>query len=112
MSGAAPALALLTLCLPPLPPLARLLAPRNPTPVLISSLLVISQLARSTHAHHGAVAASGLVQAMPALLRHGDATVRARSCNLLGNLCRHRWAWPLRRGCCCCLMDSAGIHPT
>lgn len=73
--------------------LCRLLAPRNPTPVLISSLLVISQLARSTHAHHGAVAASGLVAAMPALLRHGDATVRARSCNLLGNLCRHRWVF-------------------
>jgi hypothetical protein len=36
-------------------------------------------------------AASQLVPLMPPLLRHPDAAVRARSCNLLGNLCRHRW---------------------
>lgn len=37
-----------------------------------------------------ACAESQLIPLMPALLRHPDASVRARSCNLLGNLCRHR----------------------
>ncbi|KAL4423876.1 hypothetical protein ABPG75_001177 [Micractinium tetrahymenae] len=67
----------------------KLLRPSNPNSLLINSLLVISQLARSTHAHYDALAASQLVPLMPALLRHPDASVRARSCNLLGNLCRH-----------------------
>ncbi len=60
--------------------------------MLISGLLIISQLARSTDAYYEALAGCRLMGHMPALLAHGDATVRARSCNLLGNLCRHRWA--------------------
>lgn len=71
-------------------PCCRLLSPANPTQVLISGLLIISQLARSTDAHYDALAGCRLVSHMPALLQHADATVRARSCNLLGNLCRHR----------------------
>lgn len=67
----------------------KLLRPDNPSSLLINSLLIISQLARSTHAHYDALEASQLVPLMPALLRHSDASVRARSCNLLGNLCRH-----------------------
>lgn len=39
---------------------------------------------------------SQLIPLMPALLRHPDASVRARSCNLLGNLCRHRCVGVLR----------------
>ncbi len=69
----------------------RLLNPTNPTPVLISALLIISQLARSTDAYYDALAGCRLLTHMPALLTHDDATVRARSCNLLGNLCRHRY---------------------
>ena len=34
----------------------RLLRPANPNTLLINSLLVISQLARSTHAHYDALA--------------------------------------------------------
>ncbi|GAB4815111.1 hypothetical protein N2152v2_002157 [Parachlorella kessleri] len=67
----------------------RLLNPTNPTPVVISALLIISQLARSTDAYYDALAGCRLLAHMPALLTHDDATVRARSCNLLGNLCRH-----------------------
>lgn len=37
-------------------PSCRLLRPANPTGLLINSLLVISQLARSTHAHYDALA--------------------------------------------------------
>lgn len=70
--------------------LRRLLSTEAPTQVIVSGLLIISQLARSTDAHYNALASSGLVSHMPSLLRHPEATVRARSCNLLGNLCRHR----------------------
>lgn len=45
----------LTPWFPFLPP-RRLLRPANPTGLLINSLLVISQLARSTHAHYDALA--------------------------------------------------------
>lgn len=37
-------------------PMCRLLRPSNPNSLLINSLLVISQLARSTHAHYDALA--------------------------------------------------------
>ncbi|KAI3432453.1 hypothetical protein D9Q98_004003 [Chlorella vulgaris] len=67
----------------------KLLQPGNHSALLINALLVISQLARSTHAHYDALAASQLILRMPGLLRHSEASVRARSCNLLGNLCRH-----------------------
>ena len=47
---------------------------------------------RLTHSSHTLPhTASGLLSLMPALLRHPDANVRARSANLVGNLCRHRW---------------------
>ena len=73
-----------------LPARCRLLSPANPTPVLISGLLVISQLARATDAYYDALAGCGLMSHMPTLLGHGEAAVRARACNLLGNLGRHR----------------------
>ena len=41
------------------------------------------------HARSRARAGSGVVPGMPALLAHPEAAVRARSANLLGNLCRH-----------------------
>lgn len=68
----------------------RLLNPSHPVQLLVSGLLVISQLARSTDAYYDELANCGLLTHLPDLLRHQDATVRARSCNLLGNLCRHR----------------------
>lgn len=42
--------------LPPLLLPCRLLRPGNPNSLLINSLLIISQLARSTHAHYDALA--------------------------------------------------------
>lgn len=46
----------LSLCVQLCAVLCRLLRPANPTSLLINSLLVISQLARSTHAHYDALA--------------------------------------------------------
>lgn len=69
----------------------RLFDPRNPASVLATGLTIISQLARSatTAEQQQMFAESGLVPLSPPLLRHPDASVRARAANLLGNLCRH-----------------------
>lgn len=71
--------------------MCRLLAASNPPPALGGGLLLASHLARAATApaQQDALAASGVVPLLPALLRHPDATVRARAANLLGNLCRH-----------------------
>jgi fused len=72
----------------------RLLSASNPTPGLLCALTVYSQLSRAPAGspHHGLLEPAGVVPALPALLAHTDAAVRARSCNLLGNLCRHSGA--------------------
>src|SRR5690348_12765702 len=70
----------------------RLLRETNPTPVLVDTLLIISQLARisrdgaSTYEPFNNAA---LFPNLRRLLGHGDAGVRARVCNLVGNMCRH-----------------------
>jgi Protein kinase domain/HEAT repeats len=71
--------------------LAVLLAANNPGPVLASGLLVVSQLARSatTAKYQKSFASAQLVPLLPPLLSHNDPAVRARTANLLGNLCRH-----------------------
>jgi hypothetical protein len=71
--------------------MAVLLAADNPGPVLASGLLVVSQLARAatTAEYQESFASAQLVPLLPPLLSHHDAAVRARTANLLGNLCRH-----------------------
>jgi len=73
------------------PILAVLLAADNPGPVLASGLLVVSQLARAatTAKYQESFASAQLIPLLPPLLSHHDAAVRARTANLLGNLCRH-----------------------
>lgn len=67
----------------------RLLAPDNPPPVLVDALLAVSQLARISARHYSAIARANLCDPIGRLLSHEDPGVRARSCNLLGNMCRH-----------------------
>lgn len=65
---------------------------KNPDPMLVSSLLVISQLARTATSKNQIqkFIDSGIMQMLPDLLMHPTSNgVRARACNLLGNLCRH-----------------------
>ncbi|RMZ55181.1 hypothetical protein APUTEX25_005459 [Auxenochlorella protothecoides] len=69
--------------------LARLLHPAAPAPLLVSGLLVTSQLARASARHFQALAAARVVRRAAPLLASAEAPVRARACNLLGNLCRH-----------------------
>ena len=66
-----------------------LLAPQNPAAVLVDSLLAVSQLARLSQRHYPAIARAGVCDRVGRLLTHDDPGVRARTCNLLGNMCRH-----------------------
>ncbi len=69
-----------------------LLSMENPDAMLVSSLLVISQLARTATSKNQIqkFIDSGIMKLLPDLLRHpSSAGVRARACNLLGNLCRY-----------------------
>lgn len=65
---------------------------KNPDPMLVSSLLVISQLARTATSKHQIqkFIDSGIMTMLPGLLEYpASSGVRARACNLLGNLCRY-----------------------
>jgi serine/threonine protein kinase len=72
--------------------LRNLLGDRNPDDTLGSSLLVVSQLARTatSKSQIGKFLQAGIMPLIPPLLCHSSSSgVRARACNLLGNLCRH-----------------------
>jgi hypothetical protein len=68
-----------------------LLKPTHSTPVLVDTLQLISQLARASQEYYAPIHKCGarLYPRFRGLLMHPDASVRAKSCNLMGNLCRH-----------------------
>ncbi|CAN0341907.1 unnamed protein product, partial [Ectocarpus sp. 8 AP-2014] len=53
------------------------------------ALVIASQLARSSADNYEGLRDAGVVASLGGLLSHGDPTVRAKACNLVGNLCRH-----------------------
>ncbi|KAJ8607177.1 hypothetical protein CTAYLR_007330 [Chrysophaeum taylorii] len=55
----------------------------------VNAVLVASQLARASRDASAALRAARLERFLPGLLRRDDPTVRAKACNLVGNLCRH-----------------------
>jgi hypothetical protein len=67
----------------------RLLDPKNQVSILVDALLAISQIARLGADKYVYIKASDACCLTVALLSHHDCTVRARSCNVLGNMCRH-----------------------
>lgn len=72
--------------------LTTLLDKSNAGPVLASALLVVSQLARgptSSALQDAFVSRELVAPLLSPLLTHTDPVVRARTANLLGNLCRH-----------------------
>ena len=66
----------------------RLLREDNPANVLVHTLLTVSQVARLHRDFYKPLLAADLCHWLHALLVHHEAGVRARTCNLLGNLCR------------------------
>lgn len=71
------------------PLMSLVLAPSNPAPLLSDALLIVSQVARVSREHYEAIAKGRVHAHLGALLRHPDAGVRAKCCNLIGNMCRH-----------------------
>ena len=69
--------------------LPRLLDGGNPPALLIDALLLVSQLARSNKDYYAHVDGAEIYGQIKTLLAHEEAAVRAKACNLLGNLCRH-----------------------
>lgn len=57
--------------------------------MLVAALLTVSQLARLHRDNYGPLATAAPYPHLRKLLNHTEPAVRARVCNLLGNMCRH-----------------------
>lgn len=67
----------------------RLLRPENSLDALAGGISVISLIARHHGSNYGPLAAADVCSKLKDLLQHSEAGVRSRTCNLIGNLCRH-----------------------
>ena len=67
----------------------RLLLDSNPPEVLMGAVLTTSQLARLHRDNYSPLAKAAPYPHLRKLLSHPEPAVRARVCNLLGNMCRH-----------------------
>jgi len=56
---------------------------------IMEFLLIISSLARVSESHYPPIHAARPYDMILALLVHNEGGIRARTCNLLGNICRH-----------------------
>lgn len=61
----------------------------SPAPLVTSALVIASQLARASADNYARLRAAGVDSSLGPLLAHPDPTVRAKACNLVGNLCRY-----------------------
>ena len=126
------------------PVLQRMLGAQRAPTTLTDALLILCQIARlgegigggepsaDGHVLHARIHGAALCERLPPLLRHADAGVRAKACNLLGNLCKHSAEFyelllatdgllPLLARCCadddaavrkfaCFAVGNAGFH--
>ena len=60
-----------------------------PRDVVVDTLVAVSHLARSSADFYSAILEVGMTRELRALLWHTEGSVRAKVCNLLGNLCKH-----------------------
>eukprot|EP01062_Namystynia_karyoxenos_P057934 TRINITY_DN4916_c0_g1_i1.p1 TRINITY_DN4916_c0_g1~~TRINITY_DN4916_c0_g1_i1.p1 ORF type:complete len:1200 (+),score=403.66 TRINITY_DN4916_c0_g1_i1:84-3683(+) len=67
----------------------RLLHPEGPVPLLTDALNIVSQLARLSQENYATIHRADLYNQIGALIEHADPNIRAKVCNLLGNMCRH-----------------------
>lgn len=51
--------------------------------------MIACQAARTSEAHYKALHSENLYLVVWHLMRHSEGSVRAKACNLIGNLCRH-----------------------
>ena len=55
----------------------------------MDSLALISQLARISKDFYEPIHNANIYNDLKSLIQHSDANIRAKVCNLIGNLCRH-----------------------
>ena len=67
----------------------KILAPTNPESLLVDTLSLISQLARLSKDFYEPIHQANMYKELKILIEHTDTAVRAKVCNLIGNLCRH-----------------------
>eukprot|EP00756_Hemistasia_phaeocysticola_P032098 Hpha_TRINITY_DN16393_c2_g3::TRINITY_DN16393_c2_g3_i1::g.60102::m.60102/K06228/FU; fused len=67
----------------------KLLATGNPPALLTDALNIVSQLSRLSLENYDAIHRADPYQLLTGLVEHQDAGIRAKVCNLLGNMCRH-----------------------
>lgn len=60
-----------------------------PTNIIVNALLIACQAARTSEVHYKALHSENLYLVVWHLMGHGEGSVRAKACNLVGNLCRH-----------------------
>ncbi len=66
-----------------------LLDPENQVNLIIDTLSLISQLARLSKDFYDFIHKATLYSELRVLIQNSDAGIRAKVCNLIGNLCRH-----------------------
>lgn len=67
----------------------RLLSTENPPALIVDTLSLISQLARISKEFYEPIHNANIYVDLNTLICHEDAGIRAKVCNLIGNLCRH-----------------------
>ncbi|KAL9654808.1 hypothetical protein ABK040_008601 [Willaertia magna] len=67
----------------------QLLDTNNPSNIIIDALSIVSQIARVNKEHYKQIHAAKIYNHTKELLKHKDPEVRAKVCNLIGNMCRH-----------------------
>lgn len=71
------------------PKVAIILSSKNSSQVLVDGLLILSQLARVSKHFYEGIALADVYGSISELMQHADPSIRARVCNLVGNMCRH-----------------------
>lgn len=61
----------------------------NDIQIIDDALVIVSQLARITEESYAAIDHANLYGIFKELLKHKNANIRSKTCNLIGNLCRH-----------------------
>ena len=69
----------------------KLLSTENPINLIVDSLSLISQLARISKDFYEHIHNANIYNDLNILIQHDDAQIRAKVCNLIGNLCRHTY---------------------
>jgi fused-like protein len=69
--------------------IGNLLDPSNNSKLIINALLIVSQLARISKDHYKPIHQANIYKNIKALLKHKDPEIRSKTCNLIGNMCRH-----------------------